>query len=291
MANEVLSVAEVGISVQRCAHRVQRDAQSPYDGQDSIDRVPSRGNMSHRTKIIGEIKTAMQSACAQTELFTDAIAEPIAAEYLFTVEVAKAVAELNLLPGDPYVIRVERDAEIFATDCLKPMVPGPGDGIHRKMIFRRSKPEVGRKGRIDVTVYVDKPGSGYWGYQPLCAIEVKGFNPSKDLVLEDLRRNLCFLKVTGDTGDSVLEFAIFAAFHSYRRVTDAAVVFREGEVKRRYDGYVKELDDLSGIVVDVQAVRVSLEQQGTIVEGIDYDEIDPSAKHHIVGAIVVMSRK
>lgn len=129
----------------------------------------------------------MKSACEQTELFTDAKAEPIAAEYLFTVEVAKAIAKLNGPPGDPYVIRVERDADVFATDCLKPMAGGQGDWLRGKMVFRRSKPDVGRSGRIDVTVYADEPNSSYWSYQPVCAIEVKGFNPAKKLVLDSIR--------------------------------------------------------------------------------------------------------
>ncbi len=41
------------------------------------------------------------------------------------------------------------------------------------MILRKSRPDVGRSGRVDVTVYADELNSGYWGYQPVCAIEVK----------------------------------------------------------------------------------------------------------------------
>lgn len=246
--------------------------------------------MSHRTQILEKIEQAMKSACEQTELFTDAKSEPIAAEYLFTVEVAKAIAELNAPPGDPYIIRVERDAETFAKDCLKPVARGEGDGFRRKMILRRSTPDVGRSGRVDVTVYADELNSGYWGYQPVCAIEVKGFDPAKQLVLEDLRRNLCFLRATGETGDSVLEFAVFAAFHSYKRTADHWVTRHEADVLERYKGWVNELGDLSDIEADVQVVRVSLEQQGTITYGVDYDEIDTSTKHHIVGVMVVMSR-
>jgi len=246
--------------------------------------------MSHRNQILEKIKKAMKSACEQTELFTDAKAEPIAAEYLFTVEVAKAIAEFNAPAGDPYIIRVERDAGTFATDCLRPVARAKGDGLSGKMVIRRSKPDVGRDGRVDVTVYADEFDSGYWGYQPICAIEVKGFDPAKQLVLEDLRRNLCFLRATGETGDSVLEFTAFAAFHSYKRTTDSWVTKHEDEILQRYMGWIKDLGDLSDIDVDIQVVRVSLEQQGTITHGIDYDEIDSSTKHHIVGVMVVMSR-
>ncbi len=98
------------------------------------------------------------------------------------------------------------------------------------------------------------------------------------------------MRVTGDTGESVLEFTVFAAFHSYKRTTDRWVAVHENEIRQRYKDWINDLGDLSDIKVDVQAIRVSLDQQGTITCGIDYDEIDISTKHHIVGAIVVMSR-
>lgn len=246
--------------------------------------------MEHRTRILNKIDQAMKSACRQTELFTDAISEPIAAEYLFTVEVAKAIAELNAPAADPYVIRVERDAETFAKDCLKPIARNGQGRFGGKMILRRSQPNVDRKGRIDVTVYTEKINSGCWGHQPLCAIEVKGFNPAKELVLEDLRRNLCFLNATGETGASVLEFTAFAAFHLYKRTNLTQVQNRETALKRKYESFLEEVTGMTGISSDVSVVRVSLEQYGEVVPGIDYDEIDLSKRHHIAGVIVVMSR-
>ncbi|MDV3434936.1 hypothetical protein R1H25_05665 [Stenotrophomonas sp. C2852] len=246
--------------------------------------------MGHRTIIIKKIEQAMKSACRQTELFTDAIAEPIAAEYLFTVEVAKAIAEHNGPPGDPYVIRVERDAGTFAMDCLKPIARNKNRKFGERMILRRSRPNIGREGRIDVTVYTEKFNSGYGGHQPLCAIEVKGFNPAKDLVLEDLRRNLSFLKTSGDTGESVLEFAVFAAFYSYKRTKLKQAINRENILNRQYESYLKEVDEMTGISAEVIILRISLEQHGEVIPGIEYDEIDLSKKHHIAGAIVVMSR-
>ena len=246
--------------------------------------------MSHRAEILRVIEDAMTFSCDQSELFTDAKSEPIAAEYLFTVAVAKKIAELNGPPGDPYIIRVERDAETFAKDCLSPMIVGSGQGFRRKMIFRKGKPDVGRKGRVDVTVYVDKPNSGYWGHQPLCAIEVKGFQPAKELVIEDLARNLSFLRATGNTGSSVLEFTVFAAFHSYKRTSDRWVKINEDEVKKKYESYLNLLGGLSDIDSEVIVKRVSLDQLGSVTSYEDYDEIDISKRHHIVGAMVVMSR-
>lgn len=246
--------------------------------------------MQHRERILEKIEQAMKSVCRQTELFTDAIAEPIAAEYLFTVEVAKAIAELNAPAGDPYIIRVERDAKIFAMDCLKPIARNKQGKFGGKMILRRSQPGVDRKGRIDVTVYTEKFNSGYGSHQPLCAIEVKGFNPAKKLVLEDLSRNLCFLNATGETGDSVLDFTLFAAFHSYKPTDSSGAHNRELALKRKYQRYLEQLPKMTGISAEVHVVRVSLEQHGEVIHGIDYDEIDLSKKHHIAGVIIVMSR-
>ena len=246
--------------------------------------------MSHREMIVEKIKQAMKYAFDQSELFTAAAAEPIAAEYLFTVGVAKKIAELNGPPGDPYVIRVEQDAAAFAKDCLKPIAVGERDGFRRRMIIRRSSPNVSRTGRVDVTVYTDEPNSGYWGFQPVCAIEVKGFDPDKVLVIEDLKRNVCFIRATGDTGDSVLEFTVFAAFCMYKRTSDKWVSAHMKDVKDRYRGYLKEMGDLSDIDSEVIVETVSLEQRGTITEGPDYDEIDTSTKHHLLGVMVVQSR-
>jgi hypothetical protein len=42
-----------------------------------------------------------------------------------------------------------------------------------------------RNGKIDVVVYRDGGLSGL----PVCAIELKGFNPQKSVALQDLKRN------------------------------------------------------------------------------------------------------
>lgn len=248
-------------------------------------------NMTHRVEILEKIKQAMKFACDQSELFTDARAEPIAAEYLFTVAVAMKIAELNGPPGEPYVIMVERDATTFTKDCLHPIKFEKVSGFGKAKIVRRGKIDACREGRIDVAVYFDKPNGGYWGgVQPLCAIEVKGFDPNKATVIPDLVRNLSFLNVKGDTGESVLDFTVFAAFHSYTRLGEQDLLNNEQRVREKYESYLKEIGDLSDVDTKVEVLSVSVEQVGTIIQGIDYDELDTSSRHHFVGAMVVMSR-
>lgn len=243
----------------------------------------------HRALILKKINQAMIFACEQSEVFTDAKQEPITAEYLFTVAVASAIAELNGPPGEPYVIRVERAATTFATDCLKPIKFAPSGPQGRGDMIRRGRPDVDRKGRIDVSVYTEVPSSGYWGKQPLCAIEVKGFNPNVAVVIPDLKRNLEFLRLKGDTGPSVLNFTVFAAFHSFTRLGDQDIAKNEQRVQKKYMGYLKKLGDLSDVEVVVNVSTVSVEQIGTVVQGVDYDELDTRSRHHFVGAMVIMS--
>ena len=246
--------------------------------------------MSHQALIIEKIEKAMEFACEQSELFTDAKANPIAAEYLFTVAVAASIAELNGPPGEPYVIRVERDVATFTADCMRPIKFERAVGFGKGRMIRRGKPNVDRAGRVDVTVYMDRPNSGYLGVPPLCAVEVKGFNPNVDVVLADLRRNLTYLRVEGDTGASVLDFTVFAAFHSYNRLGDKDLVRNEQRVRKKYEAYLAQLGDLSDIEREIRVKTVSVEQVGTVIQGVEYDELDTSSKHHFVGAIVVMSR-
>lgn len=238
--------------------------------------------------IIEKIEKAMKFACAQSELFTDSISEVIAAEYLFTVSVASSIAELNGAPGGPYIIRIERDVATFTADCMPPIkfnYTGVGQNI-----IRRDDPKIDRPGRIDVAVYIDPPSSIYWGWQPLCAIEVKGFDPNFEDVIADLKRNLTFLRVKGATGGSVIDFTAFAAFHSYNRLGDNDLIKNELRVRKKYERYLARLGCLLDIKLEVRVSTVSVEQVGTVIQGVDYDELDPSSKHHFVGAIVIMAR-
>jgi hypothetical protein len=232
----------------------------------------------------------MRFACEQSELFTGNRADPIASEYLFTVAVATAIAEINGPPGDPYIIRVERDATTFMKDCVRPFRFVPQVTPGRSRMVRAEEPDICRPGRVDVAVYTDVLNSGHFGVRPLCAIEVKGFNPASGLVNLDLERNLGFLRTTGPTGDSVLEFTVLAGLHSYGRFRDDQLVKNEMRTQEKYAGYVAKLGDLSGIDVAIEVNSISVEQVGTVIEGIDYDELDTSSRHHFVGAMVVMSR-
>lgn len=160
---------------------------------------------------------AMKRACDDMLRFSGEPAKRLNAEYLFTVAVAKELAGLNRYHGDPYRIYLEKKTRDFAKDCLHPVKFG--NSMQRGSITRRTGvPKLSRNGRIDVAVYEDVPNNGYLGHQPICAIELKGFNPARALVLEDLKRNLEYFSVKGNTGSSVLGTALFGALHSWSMV-------------------------------------------------------------------------
>src|SRR5690606_8286566 len=104
-----------------------------------------------------------------------------------------------------------RDATTFMKDCVRPIKFARQVTPGKSRLISAEEPDICRPGRVDVTVYIDVPNSGQFGVRPLCAIELKGFNPGAELVRADLERSLGFLRNTGPTGDSVLEFAVFAA--------------------------------------------------------------------------------
>jgi hypothetical protein len=257
----------------------------------TIATIPAHDLSESKREITQQVKEAMLGACDDTLNFTDEPSAKFSAEYIFTVSVAKAVNRLNGPPGDPYKIFVEKSTKQFSLDCLPPVIFGhPFSKTRRSTTFRPqalTKKELGRiqNGRIDVAVYVDIPNNGYLGMQPLCAIEVKGFNPSRKLVLEDLKRNLAFFRIAGDT--SVLGFSIFAALHSYNRYADEEQIKKnEHETKLKYERWLSELGSTEGMEIGVETFTVRKEIVGRVLDEGEYKVLDTDARHHFVGVII-----
>jgi hypothetical protein len=129
--------------------------------------------------------------------------------------------------------------------------------------------------------------NGYFGQQPLCAIEVKGFNPARKLVLQDLSRNLEFLRVRGPTGASELEFTLLASMHSYERHrTDEQIAKNLERARACYLQWIAELGPMSDVRFNVDTFTVRKEQVGRVIDEGEYSTLDSDATHHFVGAIV-----
>nr|WP_314530168.1 hypothetical protein [uncultured Pseudomonas sp.] len=238
--------------------------------------------------ITQKVKDAMAAACNDMLRFSDEPAREINAEYLLTVNVAKAIDELNMQPADPYKIYIEKHTRDFARDCLHPILFGK-PLVRNSSVFRKGRPSIKRNGRIDVVVYYNDPLTTYFGTQPLCAIELKGFNPSRTLVVADLQRNLEFHKVVGDTGESVLPFSLFSALHSFNSTYDEAGLRANlTKVHSFYKSLFPQVGDLSGHELTIRTFTVSHDLIGRVLdEGEEHEALDTDARHHFVGAIVL----
>ena len=246
--------------------------------------------MTHFSRMVSAITDGMKNACADMHSFCNSPSQQFNAEYLFTVATARAIDRFNGPPADPYEIRIEHSTREFARDCL-PVWKRVGSPLRPNSTILRAKqprPNIKRSGRIDIAVYHDSNSSTHlFGSQPLCAIELKGFNPPRHLVLEDLRRNLDFHRLDGATGPSVLDLSFFGALHSRsaKRATN-----NEQSVKERYRKWITELGPIRDLVTHILTFTVSIDATGEVVEEVNEWVLDTTTIHHFIGAIVVFER-
>lgn len=242
------------------------------------------------TKAYSKIKQAVQSgmsqACEDMASFCNQPERKFNAEYLFTVATARAISDLNGPPADPYHINIEHSTKTLQRDCLRPFLyrassaTGPRSSIAR---HKHPIPSVSRNGRVDIAVYADIIPSNYLGEKPLCIIELKGFNPNKGVILEDVRRNLEFHRLSGATGPSVLEFSFFAALHASTPEQSAVALEQK---KKWYSALLKQLGDVNDFKLEVDTFTVSLDAEGRLEEELYETVLNSSTKHHYIGVVV-----
>lgn len=247
--------------------------------------------MSPKIEIIAAIKAGMKQACADMYSFTDRPELAFNAEYLFTVATAKAIDTHNFLPAYAFEIRIEHCTRKFARDCL-PLIKRGHPMVRGSTLLRgKASPKIGRPGRIDIAIYYEPTHPPAFGRIPLCAIELKGFNPQRTLVLEDLQRNLQLMRVSGLTGSSVLGFTAFAALHSVSAPKDAhAAVAKENAIQKKYNAWMAGLGSRDDVIEVIETFTISWEPNGTVSEELDELVIDTSSRHHFIGVIVTFSR-
>lgn len=238
------------------------------------------------TQLYDQVIAAMRSACEDMLRFSGKPAQPINAEYLFTVAVAKQIDKLNGYYGDPYKIFLEKSVSEFAKDCLFPIKITRSSMKPGSSILRSKVPKIDN-GRIDIAVYQDIPNNGYVGHQPICAIELKGFNPARLKVLEDLKRNLRYFRLTGETGHSVLTSTIFAAFYCWKKSGNESEENDKVEnLKINYTSWLSELGPVPDIEIRVNTHSVRKDLKGTVVDEGEYQVLDTDTIHHFVGITV-----
>jgi hypothetical protein len=226
------------------------------------------------------VKSAMRKACSDTFAFTDNIREEVAAEYLLTVNVAHAIGANNKSFGHPYAVRIECSTKRFATSCLPLFKKTPANNFLTYTHVLRKPKNVGRNGRIDVAIF---RGTGLHE-QSHCAIELKGFNPSRKSVINDLTRNAHYFSIVGTTGHSSLRYAIFGALHSVQRVDDENKNLEM--IRKKYKKWLSELpkSETHSTCVDAFSVRYEAAKFSVDDEGAaDFSSDD---NHHFIGVLV-----
>ena len=169
--------------------------------------------------IIKKLKQALKQSCDDAFLFSDDETRLIDAEYLLTVNAAKAIQELNTYFGTPYRICLENKTQTFCDACTSRFIYKRDHGKKSIGLTKRGfVPDVKRPGEIDIAIYKEKNME----ISSYCAIETKGFNPSKRLILMDLNRNLEYFSKHSQTGKSKIEFTIYVALHSYKNTLSDA---------------------------------------------------------------------
>jgi hypothetical protein len=209
--------------------------------------------MSTESDIINKLKEALKTSCDDAFYFSDDETQLIEAEYLLTVNAAKAIKELNHYFGEPYKIRLENNTKKFASACTPLFGRKKADNFLGYKSVIRTENNSKRSGNIDIAVYTTSNGLD----SPLCAIEVKGFNPSKELIIEDLERNSQYFELTSPTGTSTLPFTAFIALHSYKSVWDDDKENKNIEkVRKRYQGYINENSSLNTLSHDIDVMTI-----------------------------------
>jgi len=244
--------------------------------------------MSTKEDITGKIKVALRISCDEALYFSGDEAQIIEAEYLITINAAKCIKELNQSLGYPYRIRIEHCTEAFGTACTPLLGKQPADNILGHTIVARTKNDTDRPGRIDLAVYKETNGDD----APVCAIEFKGFNPTKERILDDLKRNAEYFSMASPSGSSVIQFTAFAALHRYVGVWNQDKECKNIEkVRGNYEKYINESSDLSHLSheIDVFTLRhgtaPSVDDPYVLEHGLQGDE-----DYHYVGVVVVATR-
>ena len=233
-----------------------------------------------------QVVEAMKMACEDMCRFSGERAKPINAEYLFTIAVAKQIDKLNSYYGDPYRIYLEKSRKELSKDCLLPVKFG-NPRKRGSTIFRDKKPHIDNKERADIAVYQDITNNNYLGYQPICVIELKAFNPLRKLVLKDLKRNLEYFNITGKTGGSVIKSTLFAALHSSVKIDNEVDESQKIlNLKHSYNSWLSELGNINHLDVNVTAHSVSKDYQGEVLDEGEYEMLNTETIHHFIGVIV-----
>jgi len=184
--------------------------------------------------------------------------------------------------GYPYKIYLEHPTKIFVSNCVPLMGKNPNTN---RMTIRKTRKNTKRNGKIDVAVYRD----GAWHGKPVCAIELKGFNPQRRVVLEDLKRNAEYFDLSCESGSSQIAFTVFAALHSFKHVrNEDSVTENQNLLHNKYSKWLSELTDSNTCSVNIKVFTLSkgLADEQEIPPGEEYIDFE---SYQFVGVMVAFT--
>lgn len=250
------------------------------------------------SSIIEKIQRGMKKSYNDTLNFTGDPTQKFGAEYLFTVNVAQTIGELNGPNGEPYKIYIEAKTKTVARDCLPVLKRekgvGGGSFVNRKAIFRcnHSLPAIERNGKIDIAVYRENDNREFFDHVPFCVIELKGFNPTRNLVVKDLKRNTELLRASGPTGASSIQVGVFSSAHQIKKFdTEKKTTHEINKIISKYKKWYSEIGNISDLDIKIESFLLSREMEGDITYEIDGPYVDTSTRHCFIGIIVIITLK
>ncbi|WET02745.1 hypothetical protein P0R33_00140 [Flavobacterium sp. YJ01] len=177
-----------------------------------------------------KIYKGLQDTCVDAINFNGTFDAEVKPEYIITMNVAKAIGELNFYPGSPFLIRPEERTKVFATRCVPDIL---WENIFAPTIFRTAQ-NTDRNGRFDITVYEDDTE------KPLTAIEVKLINPSENDIKDDIKRLSELLHLADkQTGNSKIKHSYFTCIELNEAIKfESETLENIKEIKTKYKGWL-----------------------------------------------------
>jgi hypothetical protein len=236
-----------------------------------------------------KIREGMKHSCNDSFLFVEDESMEIASEYLLTVNVAKRLASLNQYIGHPYKIYLERKTRLIASDCVPLVGRAVANNFLGYVRIIRDRLNTSRNGRADITLYGD---TGGLDPRPICVIELKGFNPSNTNIAKDLTRNSEYFQLASRTGSSRIEYACFAAMHSFpKSITDEQIHADLSALKKRYLDLQSKISLAGSVSYRVDVFTISRGLTHSPPDTQNNGAVELECNHHFAGAIISYFKK
>ncbi len=180
-----------------------------------------------------KIYKGLQDTCVDAINFNGTFDAKVKPEYIITMNIAKAIGELNFYPSSPFLIRPEEQTKTFATRCVPDIL---WEDIFAPTIFRTAQ-NTDRNGRFDITIYEHDTE------KPLTAIEVKLINPTENDIKDDIKRLSELLHLADkQTGNSKIKHSYFTCIELNEAIKfESETLENIKKIKTKYTGWLESI--------------------------------------------------